>query len=206
MEGKKEMVRQDILDLPWEWARDKIYPCLAPRRWKGINDQKVVTRTFLDLSVYYYIQMISGDDMISIWINRKIMEQWGISRTELDTRALENLVKDVRIIQDEDEVPEAGTHLPEFCIMTKKDGLYGAAGILDERSLAGHAAERGTDLYIIPSSIHEVLLLPATDAVDEKALNKMIRDMNQMFVTPEERLADYAYLYERTTRMIRIVW
>lgn len=144
--------------------------------------------------------------MISIWINRKIMEQWGISRTELDTRALENLVKDVRIIQDEDEVPEAGTHLPEFCIMTKKDGLYGAAGILDERSLAGHAAERGTDLYIIPSSIHEVLLLPATDAVDEKALNKMIRDMNQMFVTPEERLADYAYLYERTTRMIRIVW
>lgn len=205
MEGKKEMVRQDILDLPWEWARDKIYPCLAPRRWKRIKDQKAVTRTFLDLSVYYYIQMISGDDMISIWINRKIMEQWGISRTELDTRALENLVKDVCIIQDEDEIPEAGAHLSEFCIMTKKDYLYGAAGILDEKSLAGHASERGTDLYILPSSIHEVLLLPASDAVNEKGLDRMIKDINQAIVTPGERLADHAYLYEQKTGKIRIV-
>ncbi len=50
--------------------------------------------------------------------------------------------------------------------------------------------------YVIPSSIHEVLLLKATEEEDANYLNRMVRAVNEQQVAPEEVLADYVYFYD----------
>lgn len=53
------------------------------------------------------------------------------------------------------------------------------------------------DLYIIPSSIHELLLLPTRNTDDGGEIKKMIKDINDMQVEPEEVLSYSLYYYNR---------
>lgn len=52
------------------------------------------------------------------------------------------------------------------------------------------------DFFVIPSSVHEVLLLKASDT-DCMELNEIIREVNETTVIPEEILSDHAYFYSR---------
>lgn len=52
------------------------------------------------------------------------------------------------------------------------------------------------DYYIIPSSIHETLIVRASEA-DVDKLNEIIQEVNHSAVSPEEVLSDHAYFYAR---------
>lgn len=65
-------------------------------------------------------------------------------------------------------------------------------------------AERlGNDLYILPSSIHEVLLLPVSMGTPEE-LAGIVKEVNRTLVLPEERLSDSVYRYDRESGKVRI--
>jgi hypothetical protein len=55
----------------------------------------------------------------------------------------------------------------------------------------------GYDLYILPSSIHEVILLPMLDNYDREELEKMVREVNQESVSQEELLSEHVYTFYR---------
>ena len=57
------------------------------------------------------------------------------------------------------------------------------------------AEEMGHDLYIIPSSIHETILLPMLGD-DWEALSQMVKEVNATQLAPEEILSDHVYLYK----------
>ena len=56
----------------------------------------------------------------------------------------------------------------------------------------------GQDIYIIPSSIHEVILIPAM-GWDTKEIDEMIREVNRTQLDPVEILSDHVYVYKRET-------
>ena len=63
-----------------------------------------------------------------------------------------------------------------------------------------------SNLYIIPSSIHEVILLPDSGKEpDATALKEMIREVNSTQVAPEEILSDNLYYYDATDKRVKIV-
>ena len=68
---------------------------------------------------------------------------------------------------------------------------------------SGLAQELGSDLYILPSSIHEILLLPVSAGKPEE-LAEIVKEVNRTQVQPEERLSDSVYLYDRKSGEIRI--
>ena len=49
---------------------------------------------------------------------------------------------------------------------------------------------------VLPSSIHEMLILPYDDSIDMDVMSEMVREINATQVSPEERLTDQAYLIE----------
>lgn len=89
-------------------------------------------------------------------------------------------------------------------VLTNETGIYGAVCILYRNVLKNFADKLGKDLIIIPSSVHEVLLLPLDNEVSYKELNNMVVTINQSEVLPMDQLSNHVYRYERSTDRISI--
>ena len=61
-----------------------------------------------------------------------------------------------------------------------------------------------SSLYILPSSVHEVIMFPAKGDEDDAALRKMVRDINDTEVEKQDRLSDNIYFYNHETDMIEL--
>ena len=55
------------------------------------------------------------------------------------------------------------------------------------------------DYYILPSSVHEVVILPYSREISKREMDDMVKDINETQVAEEEVLSDHVYLYERST-------
>jgi len=89
-----------------------------------------------------------------------------------------------------------------FYIMTNKYQINGASVLLYHGLLDGLAEKLGTDLYVIPSSIHEFLILPVLPGTCIQDLNAMIHEVNSTQVEEEEILSDHAYFYSRSEKLL----
>jgi len=82
-------------------------------------------------------------------------------------------------------------------ILSNHKGINGAACILYSDVIHDFAKQINSDLYILPSSIHEVILVPKGPGIDKRVLRKMVQDVNRTQVPPEEVLSDRVYYYSR---------
>lgn len=82
---------------------------------------------------------------------------------------------------------------PFFVISKKKSN--GAAAILNRKALEKFGKERGIEkLVVLPSSVHEMILLPYEEEMDMWEMSEMVKQVNFSEVEPTERLTDRAYL------------
>ena len=86
-------------------------------------------------------------------------------------------------------------------VLTNESQFNGAACILYENLLYDFASSIGSDLYILPSSVHEVILIPKNEFPDKDNLSCMVKDINESEVATDEVLSDhvYEYRYDRKT-------
>jgi len=87
-------------------------------------------------------------------------------------------------------------------VLTNQQRFLGACCILYDDVLKEIAERLDSDLYILPSSIHEVILMPVTVTESVPALSQMVCDINQSEVSAEEILSDHIYYYHRSTDSI----
>lgn len=99
-------------------------------------------------------------------------------------------------------VPEAG--LPLY-VVSNDCHVNGAIAILYEGMLERFAGRVGGDFYILPSSVHETLLLPVLPFMEEKGLLGMVHTVNAGYVAPEEFLSDNVYRYHAEKGCVRVV-
>lgn len=91
---------------------------------------------------------------------------------------------------------------PDIFIMTNKKGLNGFAAILYPGALKSAADMIGKDLYVIPSSVHEAILVPAGSFMGAGGLLEMVREVNATCVAEEEVVSDSVYFYDREERKL----
>lgn len=92
---------------------------------------------------------------------------------------------------EEDSIPET---LPMY-IITNPEKFRGAALACDMQSIRAWAKEHDySKAVILPSSVHEMLLVPVEDECDLETFNLMVKEVNETQVDPTERLTDRAYL------------
>ena len=80
-------------------------------------------------------------------------------------------------------------------VATNVSKLNGACILLYDGVLEKFAEKIGGDFYILPSSVHEVLFVPANGDMDARYLIQMVREVNATQVAPDEVLSDNVYLY-----------
>lgn len=167
---------------------------------------------YLDLAiVFYYSLETDGRGMATIQINNYHMKLWGIGTDELLNVANENTPKIMevvveplnKIVEDLLCVGEIMIEdmLPPMYIMTNNTKLMGAATMLYPEALKAFAEEKKCDFYILPSSTHEILLIPADGSCEEE-WNEIIKEVNDTVLDKCEILSDHAYYYSRDTNEV----
>ena len=201
----------------WDYVKEKVFPILLSTEDNRELLQKLVSTQILDLSVAYIIRFKMMDDCDgNAKINKDMLEIYGITIEQLHDQAMENLKRDgyefqsmpsiIKSMSGPDEAEKMHhrfTRQEEVMhILTNSRGTYGAAGILDKELLKEFAGKQ--DYYILPSSVHECILVPVTDEVNKEKLDNMVAEINATQVSAEERLTDHSYYYDAGAGEIRM--
>ncbi|MBO4899795.1 MAG: hypothetical protein J5509_05860 [Lachnospiraceae bacterium] len=161
-----------------------------------------------DLAIVFCCVLQGGENgYATVLVRNEHLKMWDIDQDELYDLARENTP---RIMSDElktiDEVlpnmflPEA----PDMYILSNEHRVFGATCMLYSEHLKEVADSHLSGIYILPSSIHEVILMPEECACEEEYMRAMIREINSTEVDLEDRLSDNLYYYDRDLDCISI--
>ena len=90
-------------------------------------------------------------------------------------------------------------------VLSNRRHIYGAVVIILPGVLQDIAEEMNANLFILPNSVHEVILMADTGQEEPQAMREMVMEVNETQVLPEEILSDHVYYYDREKREICIV-
>jgi len=187
--------------------RDAILGCVMPRltspEYEGEHLEELVHKPYLDTAIIYYIE--TNDVLCSI--TKDIAKSSGITEEELDEAARENLCRKLAREFSIDSMAQMLGFLIDdseiLFVARYKGDSFGATSLLRPELFRDFAQSMNHDLYIIPSSIHEVLLT-RTDRLKLEDLREMVRTINQCEVAPRDRLSDNVYIYHLDSNTITI--
>lgn len=178
-------------------------------------------REFQDLAITYRILVNENDTgVMSTRINNNLAAKYGLTEQNLYDIAYKNTerlfpsvvypMNDViRQLARNDNIPDEviDVMLPDnnnMYVVTNNRQVGGATAVLYEENLHQLAESYGSDLYVLPSSIHEMIVLPETDIpVDDLA--DMVCEVNKTVVQEKDRLSNQVYKYDSQTRKLSIV-
>ena len=200
----------------WEKVRHSIYPMLLSTEENRELLENLVTEPFLDLSIIYIVRgSIDNKGVVSTKITKALLGCYEITAEKLHQQALSNLEMDgytfwnMKNLLNTFSGENAGEYTDSLemeegrmYILTNTSKMYGAAGILSKRLLKEQLGSQ--DCYILPSSVHETIFIPASEKMNQEYLDSMVCEVNEMLVGQEERLCNHSYYYDAQKKEIRI--
>ena len=92
-------------------------------------------------------------------------------------------------------------------IISTKNKTHGAIAMLDKKFMASVSEKFGSDLYILPSSIHEVIVIPKTPTIYPQDLEDMVRDVNsnESVLSPQDFLSNHVYEFRAKDKKVVMV-
>lgn len=190
----------------FELVKDRIFYKLVSFEKNTRLLEKLPHYRWNDLAlIFYYAMEEEKIGRASITIHHHHLEMWEQSLDTLYAAARENMKKHMPelLVSMKDLLEEmAGLHLGEdmplpMYVLTNQDKVYGAAAMLYSEQMKELAEQWQSDLLILPSSIHEVLLLPDDGQNEYAFYRQMVEDVNTTQVEPEEVLSYSLYRYCR---------
>ena len=181
-----------------------------------------------DLSVIYkFLVSETEDGRMTLPITNDIAKDMNISEQELFEVAYKNTderlsfsIKSMRemligMMFPFGEMPENDPMVemmlppegdPPMYVMTSSDGIKGACCILYSDKLGDFADKVDSDLVILPSSIHEVIILPKDESMEMDNLKNMVNEINMGVVSEEDRLSNNIFVFDRAARELKPVF
>lgn len=200
--------------------RDKVAFKLIQREKNQDLLKEVPYIEFLDLAVVFYLILDEhkGGQMTAL-IHNSHMEPWGVKKEELYCLAMRNtpilLPPEIKTLKEvmcdvlkghleELEMEEMVDDLlgfdwqkPSLYVLSNIKQINGAGCILYDGCLKNFADSRNSDIVILPSSLHETILVPDDGNLDYGELQKTVGQINESEVPKEDVLSDRIYKYSR---------
>lgn len=174
-----------------------------------------------ELAAYYRIRVEAGEDMnASAAVTDRQMEAWGITKDQLHEDAVRaDSERSPVCLYDMVDMLDGGmfSRQPEnlflrdepvnqgiipLYVLTNQEKDGGAGVLARDGVLEKLGALIGSDFYLIPSSVHELLLVPDNGTVQVQELESMVRDVNAAQVAPEDLLSDKVQHYDRAAKTL----
>ena len=211
----------------YNYVKDKIYLKVINKAKNEEFLKNIPHREFFDLALVAYIALEEAQNgKGTITVNNKNLEIWNVTMDEVFDIAFTNVYKkmpprldkitsvmrqllserlcDEQDMEMEEEINRVIDLIEEnnetaMYMLTNSIKLNGACYIVYDEYLREFANSINSDLYIIPSSIHELLLIPMDSGIDKKDLENMVHEVNITELSPGEVLSDNVYEFYRET-------
>lgn len=203
--------------MSWDYAKDHLTLCLRRK-----TTENILKQDFLDLEIYVRVLLPEDrrnpfrHDSVSSYVVKPGFFP-DIEEEEIFNRAFQNLKKDA-IVNDMvktlmmrtgfsmEQIQTMGLLIPiPMIVVSNKTGHYGASTICDMEILDGLAKDYESNLLIIPSSIHECIVIPTNQLdMDVEEATEIVKAVNTTEVPEEEILSDHVYIFNRETS--KITW
>ena len=217
-EQNKNNVTFDVNILKhFDTIKDKIVYKVVNYRSNEKLLEQVPHKRILDLAVVFYCLLDNeyGRSATALIYNNNL-KNWNVTIDDVYKAALKNtpdllhskissmaaLFEKCGVNVDGEEVDLKDYVPSDMYVLTNESKLNGAACILYENVLYDFAQKLGADLYILPSSVHEVILLPKLSMFEKDELVNMVKEVNTEGVAADEVLSYHVYEYNRTERLI----
>ena len=215
----KDMPKPPEVDLSWDRVKGRLSVRLL---------EKKRNREFLanmpHVSVGHGLAIIAdinmGEDREGDWrigINNKVLETLGVDADTLFAEAMVSAKEyDPAILTDMSSAIFSGTRtnlldraeplapdeIGGMYVLTNSTGSLGAATLFYPEVKEKTAELLGSDYYILPSSTHEVILVPDTADIKGEELCRMVKEANRTVVEEKDILSDNVYHYSRDERRL----
>lgn len=227
-----EEITQELLEL---YRSNEALPTIHPARLSDYSAMKSRTACRLintaanetllqdmphipwnDLSIVFYLFLQENDTgIMTAGIHTSHLNTWGISQDELFQATISNVsqlfppsITSMDCILEDltDSVPDLNRQaMTPFYVLSNTCGINGAICMLYPDVLKHFSEGIERDVLILPSSIHEVLLLPDEEDISYDELSQMVAQINASEVLPQDRLSNQIYRYSRRSDSIEIV-
>ena len=216
MEHQKYIPDISIQDfLQWDSVRGLIYPKLVNTELNRNQLEQMPNRSFLDLSVVYYVKIAEDENGIrTIAVRNEHLILWRQDEGAIYEAALKNMAGSgtclfgdmLTVLSQRINLKMTQTVMDshKMYILTNHRGCFGAAEIL-EPSVAEKISQQIGDFIVLPSSVHELFIIPEEHTTDSYShLAAIVRCVNRESVSLEERLSDHVYTYHRQDGALRM--
>ena len=168
-------------------------------------------REMFDLSVVYYV-MVSAEDGATgtILIHNNHLDFWDVTENDLYEFAsintskllpagIKSMFDTLSEMIDMEDLPNTDDFM---YVLTNKEKLQGASTILYSDVLSTFAEKKNTNLWLIPSSVHEWIIIPDDGNMNRETLSEMIKEVNGSQLAPDEVLSDHPYYFDRLSKVL----
>lgn len=204
---------QDIVK-DWNRAKEYIYPYIVnmDKNQLCMDCHDYVYKQRLDFAYSVYVEIADDDGIACVNITHELLRLWEVSEEEVFAIAEKNAkysVKPMRQVIAElmgkEFSEEERIENEVMYVVTNKTKNRGAAGIFDFDLLRRTAEELESDFFILPSSMHEIILVLASSAPSKEQLQESVVDVNKCQKNEDDYLSDNVYYYDRKIQTVDIV-
>lgn len=220
-EARKAPTPPDI-DLSWDKVKDSLSVRLLEKK-RNIDFLSNMPYVDVGNGLAMTVDINMPGDMQGEWriaVNHGVMQQLGVDRNELFLKAMESAVSyDPATLTDMSQAlfspdrenlldrtePLEPMEVGGMYVLTTESGNLGASALFYPDVKEKAAEMLGSGYYVLPSSIHECILVPETAGINEKELCDMVKQANRTVVEPKDVLSDNVYHYDRESRSLNKV-
>lgn len=174
-----------------------------------------------DLAITYHVAVGKDQDgLSSMLITNEMMKEYGVTQEQIHEDAMKSSprvmvpeVSSIGVLIDEIyqknilmltpderemllETLQESSEMPTFFVVTNTDRIDGAGVIFYPEFMDNMGELLGNNFFILPSSIHQMLILPDDGQVDAEMLRDMVKEVNATQVAPAERLTNDVYHFD----------
>lgn len=208
------------INVDTDFTPDKVFMDLVNQEQNKELLETIPHRDFQDLSVIYRLLVDKSEDGIMSSIITDVMaEKMGLTEDQLFVHAVENtkeffppkimtMEQVIMEMVDRDFAEAMGLCVERdpketMWVLTNENGVNGAVCMLYESNLQEIAKRVGTDMYILPSSKHETILV-SVEMGDAQSLGEMVNEINMSQVELCDRLSNNVYHYDKDLRKVTL--
>ena len=205
---------------PWDPEAIKDYKAVRERIvYRLINEEKnrrllkeMPYVPWLDLAIVFYV-LLEADayGMAAMPVTSEHLNIWGATEEEVYEEACRNTkmllpasfqTMDEVIEQLTGEEQKKETGAGRVYVISNRLRSFGASAILYPGFLEEIGRRLKDDYFVLPSSVHEAIIVPRKGSCVKELLDKMVAEINKTQVMQEEALSDRAYYYDRILRKL----
>ena len=173
--------------------------------------EEVPHRDYLDMAIVFYLLLeVGSHGSATMLIRNEHVEMWQVSSEKIFSYAAENTVRllpaefksmeaILKELETQDQVEEIIDYEAKggMYVLSNEIRSYGASVILYDQMLQNLADKIKESYYVLPSSVHEVIIVPASKSMESIELEAMVTEINETQVEDEEVLSNRVYFYDK---------